>query len=224
MSIKLPYLISPGTVPKILQKIKEARQPEIFTQDFLSTKLGFKSGNARPIIPLMKKMGFLSGDGKPTELYGLFRNDSSSPWAMAQGIKSAYSDLYEVNEYAHALSRADLTNLVIQLTGLEKDNSIVTYTVSVFEHLKSFADFDLEDPRTGKEISLEHTEESNAEPSLHFDGQPAPASPLPLPKGNQNSVGLNLSYTINLNLPETTNIDVFNAIFKSLKDNLLESK
>jgi len=34
--------------------------------------------------------------------------------------------------------------------------------------------------------------------------------------------GVHLSYTINLNLPETTNIAVFNAIFKSLKEHLLQ--
>ena len=33
--------------------------------------------------------------------------------------------------------------------------------------------------------------------------------------------GLNLSYTINLNLPSTTDINVYNAIFKSLKEHLL---
>ena len=32
---------------------------------------------------------------------------------------------------------------------------------------------------------------------------------------------LRLSYTINLNLPATTEIEVFNAIFKSLRENLL---
>jgi len=32
---------------------------------------------------------------------------------------------------------------------------------------------------------------------------------------------LNLSYTINLNLPATTNPEVFNAIFKSLREHLL---
>ena len=32
---------------------------------------------------------------------------------------------------------------------------------------------------------------------------------------------LGLSYTINLNLPATTEIEVFNAIFKSLRENLL---
>ena len=33
---------------------------------------------------------------------------------------------------------------------------------------------------------------------------------------------INLSYTINLNLPATTDIEVFNAIFKSLKQHLIQ--
>jgi len=33
--------------------------------------------------------------------------------------------------------------------------------------------------------------------------------------------GLNLGYTINLHLPATSDIAVFNAIFKSLRENLL---
>ena len=35
---------------------------------------------------------------------------------------------------------------------------------------------------------------------------------------------LGISYTINLNLPATTEIEVFNAIFKSLKEHILDEK
>jgi hypothetical protein len=47
------------------------------------------------------------------------------------------------------------------------------------------------------------------------------------PKGSANNmasnrpVGVNLSYTINLNLPATSDQAVFNAIFKSLREHLL---
>jgi hypothetical protein len=34
--------------------------------------------------------------------------------------------------------------------------------------------------------------------------------------------GMRLSYTINLNLPETSDIAVFNAIFASLRENLIK--
>ena len=74
MASKLPYLASPGLIPKILGKIQEARRPERFTQDFLETKLGFGGGSARAIIPLLKRTGFLSSDGTPTRLYDQFPN------------------------------------------------------------------------------------------------------------------------------------------------------
>jgi hypothetical protein len=38
----------------------------------------------------------------------------------------------------------------------------------------------------------------------------------------ENSQAFNFSYTINLNLPETTDVEVFNAIFRSLKEHLLK--
>jgi hypothetical protein len=39
--------------------------------------------------------------------------------------------------------------------------------------------------------------------------------------GGQLPTGVGLSYTINLHLPATSEIAVFNAIFKSLRENLL---
>ena len=43
-----------------------------------------------------------------------------------------------------------------------------------------------------------------------------------LPPPRTEKLGLNLSYTINLNLPATSDVAVFNAIFKSLKENMLK--
>jgi len=56
-------------------------------------------------------------------------------------------------------------------------------------------------------------------PSCHA---PHKEDPPPPPPPIQNPTGLNLSYTINLNLPETSDVEVFNAIFRSLKENLLK--
>ena len=58
MSTKMPYLASPGVVAKILMKIKEAKTPDRFTQDFLESTLGFKGGTYRAFIPLAKSLGY----------------------------------------------------------------------------------------------------------------------------------------------------------------------
>ncbi len=39
-------MASYGRIPKILNKVKEASRPDRFTQDFLTTKLGFAGGSA----------------------------------------------------------------------------------------------------------------------------------------------------------------------------------
>jgi Family of unknown function (DUF5343) len=85
-----PGLNATGLVTKILDKIIEASQPERFTQDFLATKLGYPSGSARPIIPLLKRLGFIASDGTPTPLYGRFRNPENRGAAMNQALRAAY--------------------------------------------------------------------------------------------------------------------------------------
>lgn len=211
MAGTLPYLASPGLIPKILTKMQEARRPERFTVDFLGTKLGFSSGSARPMIPLLKRLGFLASDGSPTPLYDTFRNPSTQGEAMAQAIRTGFKELYDRNEYAHELGKNKLTDLVVETTGLEKENRAVYFTVSTFLALKEFADFEADSPVE----QPVHREDVPPEPPVRR------VPPMRVVEDTAGEVGLNVAYTINLNLPETTNPDVFNAIFRALKDNLL---
>ena len=84
--------------------------------------LGYGSGSARPIIPLLKRLNFLQGDGAPTSLYARFRNPSERGAAMVEGLKAAYTDLYAHNECVHSLSKEKLRDLVVEVTGLEREN------------------------------------------------------------------------------------------------------
>lgn len=212
--VKLPYLASPGVIPKILGKIQEARRPDRFTQDFLETKLGQSGGSARAMIPLLKRMEFLSSDGTPTRLYDRFRNPSTSGAALASGIRSAYSEVFDRNTYANDLSRDKFKNLILEMTGLEKDNSVANLIVSTFWTLKNEADFDgtLDDDFSERSTNV----------AIPID-QPSSGSgtPPPPPPREHEGVEFKIGYTINLNLPESTNVEVFNAIFKALNENLL---
>jgi hypothetical protein len=136
-----PFMNGYGTAAKILSKIKEAQTPDRFTQDFLSTKLGFPGGTARPFIALAKRIGFLESDGRPTDLYKSFRNPTQSKAAMAAAMKKGFSQLYERNEYAHDLDKKKLEGLVVELTGLQQRHATVRAIVGTFDVLKGLADF-----------------------------------------------------------------------------------
>lgn len=199
-----------GTTTKILAKIKEAQTPDRFTQDFLATKLGFSGGTAKPFIPLAKRIGFLESDGKPTDLYKGFRNHAHSKAAMAAAIRKGYAQFYERNEYAHELDKKKLEGLVVEITGLEAGHATTRAIVGTFEALKAFADFN-EPHHQGAEAG-----EAKGAPEKEKPNNGSEA-----PNGDSGEVKLNLAYTINLVLPKTDDVAVFNAIFKSLRENLL---
>lgn len=216
MASKLPYMVSPGLIPKIFEKIQLARRPERFTQDFLETKLGHSGGSARPSIPLLKKMGFLASDGSPTLLYDQFRNVDTQGIAIAQGMKAAFSELFERNEYVYELTRDKLTSLVVETTGAAKSDRTTKAIVGTFASLNEIADFEAEPTEQApRQEAEQQTQRSNAPLLTEVGARVARAEA-------ENNVDFKVSYTINLNLPETTNPDVFNAIFRSLREHLLK--
>lgn len=202
MAAKLPYLAAPGTLTSALDRLKAAATPPNVNADFVQTKLKIKGGAGRAIPPYLKKVGFVAGDGTPTAIYTRFRNSNkaTSGGAAADAMKHGYKPLYEVNEYAHDLGDKDLKGLVVQVTGLEEDARVVEFVLSTFKKLKSYADFEAK-PGNSKDEKDEKTKKKAVRPVVDRD--------------------FNIAYTINLNLPPTTNVEVFNAIFKSLKENLL---
>lgn len=207
MATNLPFMTVPGALPKILNKICEATVPESFNYNFLGTKLGFPGGNQKTFISWAKKCGFLTPEGTPTQIYKNFRNPKFRGQSMAEALKKGYAELYLRNEYAHALSRPDFTKIVSEITGGAHDSSTVRAIVATFFFAREFAEFDSNNAENaGEEDNTSEAEKESA------------------PKrGNESykKVNLGLSYTINLVLPKTDDPAIFNAIFKALKENLL---
>jgi len=205
MARKPPFMNAYGSIPKILSKIKQALTPDRFTQDFLATKLGFKGASPKAFIPFAKRLGLLGTDGAPTDLYKRFRNPSESKKAMAEAIRRGYSELFERNEYAYDLNRSDLEGLMMEITGLEKGNTTLLSICSSFENLKKFASFEKIETKKDDKKGNEKKKDIPSTDSIPLN----------------EDINLNLAYTINLVLPKSDDVAVFNAIFRSLKENLL---
>lgn len=209
MPANLPYVASPGSIKTALEKIRSAATPERVTKDFVTTVLQIKGGTGGNLPPFLKRIGFVGSDGAPTDLYRRFRNPATGGAAMADAIRLGYKDLLQANEYFYRLSDKDLLALIVQVTDVEADNRAAQLTLSAIKALKAFANFEALEP------SGEPTEQAST-----IDPRPR-ALDLPAQQGRNGQVGLNLSYTINLNLPATADQAVFNAIFRSLKEHLL---
>jgi len=202
-----PYVTGYGGIPTLFRKIKEAAVPTKFTQDFLTTVLGLKSSSFRPMIPLLKKLGFLDQANVPTQAYRDVREDGRRGEVMAQRIREAYRSLFNANEFAYKLDKKELTSKLKSVLGAAEDDGNVTYVAATFTELSKLAKWDGTSKVKDQPPEEEHRDENGGGgDGLTFKGR------------------LGLSYTINLNLPATTDIDVFNAIFKSLRENLLREQ
>jgi hypothetical protein len=208
MAVTLPYLVSPGSIKTGLEKIKAAATPDRVTQDFVTTKLQIKGGTGAALIPYLKKIGFVASDGSPTELYKRFRNHATAGGAVASAVKLGYKPLEAVNEYFYDLSDKDLLALIVQVTGVEEGNQVAKITLSTLKTLKGFADFE------AKQTAPDKLANVNAVPSAGASAQTSSQG------AKEGRLGVNLGYTINLNLPATSDQAVFNAIFRSLKEHL----
>ncbi|MDN3918845.1 DUF5343 domain-containing protein [Roseateles violae] len=209
MPANLPYVSTPGSIKTALERIRSAATPERVTKDFVTTVLQIKGGTGGNLPPFLKRIGFVGSDGVPTDLYRRFRNPATGGAAVADAIRLGYKDLLQANEYFYRLSDKDLLALIVQVTGVEANNRAAQLTLSAIKALKAFASFD----------SVEPSGESAEQPQS-TDTRPR-ALDLQNHQGRNGQVGLNLSYTINLNLPATADQAVFNAIFRSLKEHLL---
>jgi hypothetical protein len=203
-----PYVNAYNGIPTLFEKIKAAAVPPKFTMDFLSTVLDLKSSSYRAMIPLLKKLGFIDAANIPTQAYKDFREDSSSGRVMAERLREAYKPLFQASEYAWKLNKEELTAKLKSLTGAAEDDQYISAVACTFLALSKLAKWEGGHQKKKEPVS-EEDGKSGSDPGVRkrqdefVDGR------------------LRLSYTINLNLPATTEIEVFNAIFKSLRENLL---
>jgi hypothetical protein len=205
--VSLPYLVTPGSIKTGLERIKAAATPDRVTGDFVKTKLNIKGGTGDALIPFLKKIGFVAPDGSPTEIYRRYRNDATAGQAVAEAVRVGYKELEKSNEYFYDLDDKGLLSLIVQVTGAEVGSKVASLTMSTIKQLKQFADFEYKSAAAASSPT-ESVSTGSQDSVSQF-------------KRSGNGIGLNLAYTINLNLPATSDQAVFNAIFRSLKENLL---
>lgn len=184
-----------------------AERPEVFNKDYIASYLQVSGGSAAPIPPILKRLGFLSSDSRPTELYAKFQNEPQRPAAALEGLRKGFAELFKKNTYAHTLTEDEIKGLLVEITGLRKSDNIIGQIYGTFDAVRHFI------PK-----SFMPSQDNNEEDQAATSGEASPGD-----SGNAiSNSGLGLSYHINIVLPETKDIAVFNAIFQSLKNNLLD--
>ena len=207
MALPNVYTYVYGQIPKLFEKIKQGQAPDKFTTQYLKD-IGFSSSNHRAFIPLLKALGFLSSDGIPTKRYHDYRNDALSRKILGQALKEAYSEIFYISAKPTDKDKKLIQGKFKSVHNTSDRNAeLMTKT---FFALLDLADIEEKGIPTPTEKPTKKKSKTEAE-EINKPITPSISKSAP-----------SLHYNIQIHLPATKDIEVYNAIFKSLKEHLIE--
>jgi len=210
MSLPSAYLTSFKNTEAILQAVQAAQAPPRFTQKFLEG-LGYANSNDRAIINVLKALGFLDESGVPQARYHAYLDQTQSALVLAEAIREAYEDLFRVNRNAHAMSATEVKNKMKTLSEGAFTDRVLTQMAGTFTTLVKAADFK-SDPSAQAD-----TDPGTEGPRLQDPPSTSDTGAI-TPRNSGASPFASLAYNINIQLPESRDPAVYNAIFKALRE------
>jgi hypothetical protein len=208
VAIPKAYLTSTKNVKDILTAIQQAQAPKQFSTTFLQN-LGFKSTADRLFIGILKALGFLNASGNPQPRYFEYLDQTQSSRVLAEAMRETYADLFELNVNANKWTREEVKNKLKTLTQGQFSDDVLSKMAMTFTALAAEADFEAVEPADVP--PPEAGEEQEETP---------PGEVLP-PVTGRNLGGLGgLVYNIQIQLPESRDSAVYDALFRSLRTHL----
>lgn len=208
MALTNSYLTLTKNLESIINSVINAKAPDRFTNKFLED-LGYKSSNDRLVVGMFKALGLLDDSGQPLQRYYEFLDQTQTGKILAIGIEEAYGDLFNLRKDAQNMSNDEVKNKLKTLTQGQKSDKVIGLMAMTFRAFCDLADWSEETEIQGSSENTAVQNERN-----DFAGFEKRGSKVP-------KTDMNLHYNIQIHLPETTNMAVYDAIFQSLKKHLL---
>lgn len=204
------YIISNNKIEPIFTKIRTAAKPTRFSASDTLPSWGFTASNDRAMVAVLKQLGFLTEAGAPTEHYDRLRDANDWKYVLAERMRDMYADLYAIDTAIHAAPEDEVKGAMARVTG--KDDETVKRYYSTFKTLASLAKFE---PKPTKDVKATEREAVVTTPRpLAADKLESTHSERPKHRP------VEYHYNIQIHLPATTDVAVYGAIFKTLKENL----
>lgn len=205
MGLSNTYLVSSSRIPEFFGQIKDGQAPERLTQQLLRD-WGFNSKNDRAFIPLLKSLNFLTPEGKPTQRYNEYRDHSRSRAVMGEAIKEAYGDIFLIKSNPSESDREAIKGKFKSYHNAS--DNVANLMTKTFFSLLSLAD-------------LSANASASKVPDVEEEIEPSGESGM-APPNFHHGLTSGLHYNIQIHLPPTKDIEVYNAIFKALRTHLVE--
>lgn len=198
------YVVKTGSLKEFLQRVKskDLGIPDKVTHAYLQS-IGYKATNDRPIIRVLRSINFIDENGIPTPSFSEFRTERSGQ-VMASELRKTYAELFKLYSNPLSKSREDLENFFAKGQPSLKKHTLGLY-VDTFKTLCKFADFGA--PPLEAEVGSKEGEKVE---KVVKRGELIPQVPE----------GVTINLNIQITLPVTDDAEVYDKIFKALKEHI----
>ncbi len=215
-----PYLPAVGPLTKVIAQLRLA-VPPLINVDTLK-KLGFAPKNEGSMVKLLRVLGFVDENSKPTKLaieVFTIHDDATFAQAFGKQVSARYSDLFDLHGEAAWMLSTD------QLIGFFRTSDKTTDLVASLQAKT----FQVLAALSGHGVAATPGIASTKPPSKVSKprklGQPesATSAAAPGPAGalRELSRGVSININIQLTLPATTDEKVYEKLFGAMKTHLL---
>ncbi|MBR1122512.1 DUF5343 domain-containing protein [Bradyrhizobium lablabi] len=210
MALTNAYVLPTNRIPDLFRKIQDGQAPDRFSIQLLKD-WGFTSTNDRAFIPLLKALGFLTADGMPTQRYQDYRDHSRSKHVLGQAIREAYGDIFLIKEQPTASDRNAIEGKFKSYHNAS--DNVATLMTKTFFGLLPLAD-----------LSKTASDKAKADVAvqLNLDDRTNGGDTDANLRKHHGGIDRSFHYNIQIHLPATKDVEVYNSIFKSLKEHLLD--
>lgn len=214
--MEYPYVLSVDKFNDLLGRLENIGVPDKFDHKYLAS-LGYTSSNDRKFIQVLRFLDLVDNkNSQPTDAYQkVFRGGKEGQLELARILREKYSDLYKVYPDAHRKDAEALLNYFRANTKL--GNRALQAVVATFKTMCSRADFegtDAKDAYAPLRDDLDYGEDGGKKKDEQSERKDFEIGTLTRP--------LSLNVNIQLELPATSDADVYEALFASMARHVLQ--
>ena len=194
MTLGSAYVMATSRLSELFSKIKDGQVPPQVTQQLLKD-WGFRSSADKAYIPLLKSLGFLTSDGKPTQRYQDYRDHSRSKVVLGSALREAYGDLFLISNSPTTANKDPIEGKFKSFHNTSDD--VAGRMTKTFYALLALSD-----------VSEDGKGASKAKPDKDNEEQDSKKKR----KETNGGTLTDLHYNIQIHLPATKDLEVYNAI------------
>jgi len=218
MANTFPYAASAGPLVNTIQQLRKSF-PQTVNAETLQ-KLGLAPKNESYVLNVFRFLGLLDEEGKkrPEAAKVFLKQDDEFASGFEKLVQAAYKQLFELHPDAWAVDKPKLVSFF--RTSDDSTETVGARQAGTFMALASLAGH-RELPKTSSNGSKLNTPKPSRSAKKNT---PANTGITNTSGSNGESSALGLSVRVEINLPASNDQEVYDKIFRSIRENLINAK